>query len=146
MLSQGLTRNIQTVTKSAEDYAIDKTTRVVRPMSPFYVYRPELTSTLSIIFRLSGVTLTVLVYAFGITAAFVPMDVAAMTQFISELPSAIVLMSKVAIAAPFTYHFWNGIRHLIWDTGRALSLGGVYRGGYAVLAATAASTLLLTMI
>ena len=31
---------------------------------------------------------------------------------------------KSAVAFPFTYHSWNGIRHLIWDTQKELSLTG----------------------
>ena len=31
------------------------------------------------------------------------------------------------------YHFCNGIRHLIWDTGHALELESAEKAGYAVL-------------
>lgn len=34
---------------------------------------------------------------------------------------------KSAIAFPFAFHSWNGIRHLIWDTASELHLkGGKY--------------------
>jgi succinate dehydrogenase / fumarate reductase cytochrome b subunit len=38
------------------------------------------------------------------------------------------------------YHLCNGIRHLVWDTGYGLELNRVYTGGWAVLGATAALT------
>jgi succinate dehydrogenase / fumarate reductase, cytochrome b subunit len=38
------------------------------------------------------------------------------------------------------YHLCNGIRHLWWDSGHGLELRQVYAGGWAVLAATAALT------
>jgi succinate dehydrogenase / fumarate reductase cytochrome b subunit len=39
------------------------------------------------------------------------------------------------------YHLCNGIRHLWWDTGRGLELRSVYIGGWTVVAATAALTI-----
>jgi succinate dehydrogenase / fumarate reductase, cytochrome b subunit len=44
------------------------------------------------------------------------------------------------------YHLCNGLRHLWWDTGRGLDLKSVYAGGWAVLAATAALTLLTWVV
>ena len=40
---------------------------------------------------------------------------------------------KFSIAWPFTYHLLNGVRHLVWDTGRELSNKGVQRTGWAVV-------------
>lgn len=31
---------------------------------------------------------------------------------------------KGAVALPFTFHSWNGIRHLMWDTATELDLKG----------------------
>jgi succinate dehydrogenase / fumarate reductase cytochrome b subunit len=40
------------------------------------------------------------------------------------------------------YHLFNGIRHLVWDSGKGLALGTARLSGYlAVLAAIAASFL-----
>ena len=33
-----------------------------------------------------------------------------------------------------SYHLCNGLRHLLWDTGRGFDLATVYRTGYAVIA------------
>jgi succinate dehydrogenase / fumarate reductase cytochrome b subunit len=44
------------------------------------------------------------------------------------------------------YHLCNGIRHLWWDTGRGLELNGVYAGGWAVLAVTAALTIVTWVV
>lgn len=43
--------------------------------------------------------------------------------------------------AAVSYHLANGIRHLFWDFGIGLSLEGVYRGGYIVMAFTGLSSL-----
>lgn len=41
---------------------------------------------------------------------------------------------KGCAAYLFAFHFANGMRHLIWDTGNALSIKGVNRTGLVVLA------------
>ena len=61
-------------------------------------------------------------------------------------PVAAKVGVKALVAAPFTFHSWNGIRHLVWDTGRQLHLKGVYRTGYLVLGLTAVSTVGLALI
>lgn len=33
----------------------------------------------------------------------------------------------------FVYHFFNGIRHLVWDTGRWLDLKSAYASGWFVV-------------
>jgi succinate dehydrogenase / fumarate reductase cytochrome b subunit len=41
------------------------------------------------------------------------------------------------------YHLSNGIRHLVWDTGHGLDLKSVYVGGWTVLVATVALTVIV---
>ena len=41
------------------------------------------------------------------------------------------------------YHLANGIRHLIWDSGRALEIRSAYTGGWLVLIATALAAAVL---
>ena len=40
---------------------------------------------------------------------------------------------KFVIAMPFAFHSFNGIRHLIWDTGREFGTKSVIRSGWAVV-------------
>lgn len=67
----------------------------------------------------------------------IPFDSGVIVGAFASLPVIIKLGFKAACAYPFVYHVGNGIRHLIWDFGRELTIPGVYRTGYAVLAATA---------
>ena len=53
---------------------------------------------------------------------------------------------KFAVALPFTFHSWNGIRHLVWDTGREFSNQQVVTTAYVVMGATAVSSGLLAFI
>ena len=33
----------------------------------------------------------------------------------------------------FYFHLLNGVRHLLWDSGRGLDIQSAYRSGYAVI-------------
>jgi succinate dehydrogenase / fumarate reductase cytochrome b subunit len=46
----------------------------------------------------------------------------------------------LAVTGFTMYHFWNGIRHLIWNLGWGFQLNQAYTTGYLVLALTALST------
>jgi len=71
----------------------------------------------------------------------------AVSKWFGELPSIVkVGVFKIPLGAAFSYHFWNGVRHLVWDTGSELTVRGVYRTGYGVLGLTAVSTLGLLLV
>ena len=43
---------------------------------------------------------------------------------------------KFGVALPFVFHSLNGVRHLVWDTGRELKNGSVNWTGWAVVGGT----------
>jgi len=67
-------------------------------------------------------------------------------EAISGFPEAVKYSAKAILAAPFAFHTLNGIRHLGWDVGKFLTLKSSYQAGYAVLAATAVSTVALVLL
>jgi succinate dehydrogenase / fumarate reductase cytochrome b subunit len=122
-------------------------TTVRRPLSPhLQVYRPQLTSVLSIMNRLSGIATavgTLLLVWWLVASAGSPKGFAAMEGFIGCWFGLLLLFGwTVALL----YHFFGGLRHLAWDAGYGLDLPQVYASGYAVLAATAIGTILLWVI
>ena len=113
-----------------------------RPLSPhLQIYRWQLTSVLSILHRAAGVVLsagTILLVWWLVAAASGPEAYEGVQDFLGSWLGLLLLFGWTA---SLFYHLCNGIRHLVWDTGHALDLASTYRGGWAVLAATAALTL-----
>ncbi len=114
-----------------------------RPLSPhLQVYRPQYTSVLSILHRITGVFLTLgslLLVAWLVAAASGPDGFARVQWFMGSFIGYLLLFGwTVALF----YHMCNGIRHLVWDAGYGLELDEAYRSGIAVLIATAVLTIL----
>ncbi|KAM9909033.1 hypothetical protein OXX69_005816 [Metschnikowia pulcherrima] len=114
-----------------------------RPVSPHLtIYTPQITMILSSFHRITGVAMAGAFYAltcgYAATSLLsVPFDSAVLVSAFAGLPFAAKFAAKAAMAYPFVFHAFNGIRHLVWDLGKELSISGVYRTGYAVVAATA---------
>lgn len=65
-----------------------------------------------------------------------PFDAASIVTAFGSLPVIAKIGAKAAMAFPFAFHSVNGLRHLVWDFGKELTIKGVYRTGYVVLALT----------
>lgn len=110
-------------------------------------YRPQLTSMLSILHRITGVVLTVLgvplmlwwLVALGQGAeAFAAMQAC--------LGGVLGRLALLAVNFSLSYHLFNGIRHMVWDTGRGLDLKSVYAGGVVVVAVSVTWTAVLGVV
>jgi succinate dehydrogenase / fumarate reductase cytochrome b subunit len=118
-----------------------------RPLSPnIQIYRPQLTSVLSIANRISGVVLSA--YAVGlviwlIAAASGPEAYATIHGVIRSWVGQILLL---ACTFAFFLHLCGGIRHLTWDAGYGFSLRAIYTSGWTVVAATVVLTALTWVI
>jgi succinate dehydrogenase / fumarate reductase, cytochrome b subunit len=114
-----------------------------RPLSPhLQVYRPQITSTLSILHRASGVALSVgtLLLVWWLVAAARGEDAYATVSGFLRSVIGILLLFGWSVA--LWYHFCAGLRHLAWDAGLGYDLPMVHRSGWAVVIATAVLTVL----
>lgn len=113
------------------------TQKRARPLSPhLQVYKPQMTSVLSILHRMCGVALsvgTLLVVCVLMAAASGEQSYNLVMGFV-ESPLGLFMVFGWSVA--LFYHLCNGIRHLIWDTGRLFKIEHAYRAGYVVLAMT----------
>lgn len=106
-----------------------------RPLSPHLsVYRPQWTSVLSIIHRITGVgmTLGAFLIVWWFLAAATGEDY---FEFVDGLlTSWLGYAVLLGLTWALSFHFLNGIRHLFWDIGRGFDLDQVELSGKIVLA------------
>ncbi len=105
-----------------------------RPLSPhLQIYKPQITSILSILHRLTGVTLAlglpVLVW-FLSELAFGDLESSLFTTVFAGIAGKLFLMGWTFSMA---YHLCNGIRHLVWDIGWGYELSQVRTSGWLVV-------------
>ena len=112
-----------------------------RPLSPhLQVYKPQLTSVLSILHRMTGVALAVgtLLLVWWLIAAASGADAFNMVQAVIGTWIGRLLLFGWSFA--LFYHLCNGIRHLFWDMGRGYELPTVAASGWAVVIISIALT------
>ena len=119
-------------------------TNVRRPLSPhLQVYRPQLTSVLSIMNRISGIATsvgTLMMVWWLVASAGSPGMFATMQGFMGSW-FGILLLFGWTLA--LVYHLVGGLRHLAWDAGYGYDLPQVYASGWAAIAATGILTVLI---
>ncbi len=106
----------------------------IRPLSPhIQIYKPQLTSCLSFLHRLTGTVLCLgsllwlgWLYALAYDP---PLYYALLSFFFAPWGKAVTL----TVLWTFFYHFLNGIRHLLWDIGWGMDLAMVYISGWCVV-------------
>lgn len=112
-----------------------------RPLSPhLQVYRWQITMVMSILHRATGVALalgSLLLVYWLVSLASGPEAYATALECLGSAPAMVVL---VGASFAFFYHLCNGIRHLVWDTGRGFEISQLYASGYAAIAASIALT------
>uniref|UniRef100_A0A8B9W6T3 Succinate dehydrogenase cytochrome b560 subunit, mitochondrial n=1 Tax=Bos mutus grunniens TaxID=30521 RepID=A0A8B9W6T3_BOSMU len=79
---------------------------------------------------------------FGLSALLVPGSFESHLEFVKSLclGPALIHTAKFALVFPLMYHTWNGIRHLMWDLGKGLTISQLHQSGVAVLVLTVLSS------
>lgn len=114
--------------------------RINRPLSPHLsVYKPQLTSVLSIFHRISGTVLAITaiasIFCFKVSATHFNIYPFYWLTFV--LCSGLNWLVFAALMLAFfalCYHMSNGIRHLLWDMGLFLDLNKIYTSAFVMLA------------
>lgn len=118
-----------------------------RPLSPhLQIYRPQITSVMSIFHRITGAGLLlggILVVWWLMAAATGPDYFALVDGLLTSWIGNLVLMG---LSWALCYHLLNGIRHLAWDMGYGYELDTVDKSGIAVAAGSAVLTVLLWIV
>lgn len=120
---------------------------VRRPLSPhLQVYKPQITSVLSIFHRITGCALsagTLLLVWWLVAAATSDAAFDTVSAVVHTWLGHLLLFGWTAA---LWYHFCAGIRHLFWDAGYGFELPQVHATGRLVLVATGVLTVLTWLI
>ena len=112
-----------------------------RPLSPhLQVYRPQLTSVLSILHRGTGMALSVgalYLATWVVYASASPKTYAMFQGFNTSILGRIFLAGWLFC---MFYHLCNGIRHLFWDAGYGFEIKDAYLSGWIVVGVSAVAT------
>ena len=115
---------------------------VRRPLSPhLQIYRPQITSVLSIINRVTGLASSAgtLLLVWWLAAAATGPQAFDRVQWFIGTPVGLFML--FGWTASLFYHFFGGLRHLAWDAGWGYELDKTHMTGWAAIIATAVSTL-----
>ncbi len=105
-----------------------------RPLSPHLtVYKPQITSVLSIFHRITGAGLSVGTVLVVLWLASVAAGENAFNNFNNFLDNPLILLILLASLWALWYHFCTGLRHLYWDMGYGYDLKSVAISGWVAL-------------
>lgn len=113
-----------------------------RPISPhLQIYRWQVSNTLSILHRLTGVGLSfgaLALTAWLLALASGPTAYLQIAEIFRSLPGQLLLLAWTFC---FFYHLCNGLRHLAWDAGHGFDKRVARKTGLVVVAAAVVLTL-----
>jgi succinate dehydrogenase / fumarate reductase cytochrome b subunit len=116
-------------------------TKKARPMSPhLQIYRPQLTSGLSIFHRITGIGLTLGLPVFVVWLLALSQSEDTYDCFLRCAHSIVGQILLAGWSWAFCFHLCMGVRHLFWDMGLFLDIKNAYKTGYIALAASAILT------
>jgi len=112
-----------------------------RPLSPhLQVYRWQITMTMSILHRVTGVILTVGAFALAWWLLALATGGDAYATAAECLSSTLGKLLLFGFSLALVYHLLNGIRHLAWDAGLGFEIPEFYASGWTVAVLTVVFT------
>ena len=112
----------------------EKTMNRQRPLSPhLQIYKPQLTSILSILHRGTGIALSMgsIILVFWVIA--LTLGDTTYTLYLNIINNWFGKLILFGFTFALFYHLSNGIRHLFWDAGYGYDLKQAYMSGSLVI-------------
>ena len=112
-----------------------------RPLSPHLtIYRWPISMTLSILHRATGVAMSVGLLVLAAWLVNAAAGAEAYEQFSTLMSTLIGRILLIGWSFSFFFHLANGIRHLVWDTGRGFEQPTVNASAWFVVLVSIAMT------
>lgn len=114
-----------------------------RPLSPHLsIYRWPITMTVSILHRATGIALSVGFVVFCLWLFDAASGASAYGMFMSYADTWPGRVLFIGWSFAFFFHLANGIRHLVWDTGRGLEIASANASAWFVIIAATVLTVI----
>lgn len=142
----------QAMTEAQASSQILNAQRRNRPVAPHLtIYKPQVTWIMSSLNRMTGVAMSGSLYLFGTAYLVAPalgwhLETAVMAAAFASWPLFVKIGIKALVALPFTFHSFNGIRHLAWDTASMITNERVIQTGWTVIGLSVVSALALAFM
>ena len=118
-----------------------------RPLSPHLsIYRWPITMVSSILHCATGIAMAVGFVLFALWLADAATGPDAYAVFTGIMGSIVGKLMLVGWSWAFFYHLANGIRHLVWDSGRGLEKEQASASAWFVIVASVVLTLVFWMV
>jgi succinate dehydrogenase (ubiquinone) cytochrome b560 subunit len=146
------TSSRQPATVSSKSETIIAQQRLRRPLSPHLsIYRPQITSTLSVLMRITGLVMSgsfCLYPLLYLASPFLGIDVsvASLAGSFGGLPAFIKFPVKFAAAWTFAFHGFNSLRFLTWDMAKGITNKNIAQTGWAVVILSFVSAAALALV
>jgi succinate dehydrogenase / fumarate reductase cytochrome b subunit len=123
---------------------MEKSMNTKRPLSPhLQIYKPQLTSILSITHRFTGVILSMFSILIAFSLLFISFGSDYYQLFLLILDHIIIKIILFGTLFSLAFHLSNGVRHLFWDMGLGLSIKDSYMSGFLVIFVSLTLTLFI---
>lgn len=117
-----------------------------RPLSPhLQVYKPQISSAMSIFHRITGVGLSLGLPVFVTWLVVLAAGPNLYIKFADLFQTAFGQILLFGWTWAFFYHFCCGIRHLLWDAGYFLDIKGMRISGWTALTVSSLLTAVIWM-
>ena len=118
---------------------------VQRPLSPYWIYRWQITMWLSSLHRITGLLLSLGAVALGVWLIALASGPAAYADVAEIAGSVWFKLPLVGWTFCFFFHLTNGVRHLFWDAGLGFEKARIRASGWAVVVVTLVATAAFAM-
>lgn len=154
----GISRQLTTTSRTRAQFEVikDDSTllaqqRLRRPVSPHLtIYRWQITWIPSTLMRISGVAMGGVMYLYGLAYLAAPtigldLSTASLAAGFAAWPLVAQIAVKTIAAWPLSFHFFNSLRFLSWDTATGVNNKSVAATGWALVAVSTLTTLGLAL-
>ena len=113
---------------------------VQRPLSPYWIYRWEITMWLSSLHRITGLMLSLGAVALAVWLIALAMGADSFDAVARVYGAGWFKLPLVGWVFCFFYHLSNGVRHLAWDAGYGFDPKRIRASGWTVVVVTLVAT------